>query len=363
MKHLTQAVQRAISDIEQISSLKIDMKEKVATMDHYLPKIDFLETNNRISAIRTKRQSNIDNLFSHDIKRSSDIFPLLRKEFRSNSTVKILNMKPSTFVTSLYTLFTSQTLHAQTALSFTKWLSEFIANNSIKAKLSTAVPFPSIIGSHTFTTLNILNKIRPPKTFLSQTNDTFSNTKRTKRGISTVLKVMLPFTPAIGAASFVVKRIIDSLIMPSKYASKKKVMQQAKQLEQLRLGHNDIINAVNEVASQIASIDTKFDVVITSTAIASIESDLKTLIQYLETALQLTLLKYEAALSAAQDSGTSPYTLSQKDLIDVAAKTHMETRLMLDTNINNVRTSAIGYENKITFIIKIPILDDNKYFN
>ncbi len=363
MKRLTQAVQRAISDIEQISTLKIDMKEKAATMDNYLPKIDFLETNNRISAIRMKRQSNIDNLFSSNIKRSSDIFLLLQKEFRSNSTVKILNMKPSTFVTSLYTLFTSQTLHSQTTLSFTKWLSEFIANNSIKAKSSTAVQFPSIMKTHTFTTLNILNKIRPPKTFLSQTNDTFSNTKRTKRGISTVFKVMLPFTPAIGAASFIVKTIIDSLIMPLKYASKKKVMQQAKQLEQLRLGHNDIVNAVNEVASQIASIDAKFDLVITSTAIASIESDLKTLIQYLETALQLTLLKYEAALSATQDSCTSPYTLSQKDLIDVAAKTHMETRLTLDTNINNVRTSAIGYENKITFIIKIPILDNDKYFN
>jgi hypothetical protein len=274
MKRLTRAVQRAISDIGQISTLRIDMKEKVDTMYNYLPKIDFLETNNRISAIKTKRQSNnIDNLFSYNIKRSSDIFLLLRKEFCSNSTVKILNMKPSTFVTSPYTLFTSQMLHAQTALSFTKWLSEFIANNNIKAKSSMAVQFPSIMGSHIFTALNILNKLRPPKTFLSQTNDTLSKTKRTKRGISTVLKVMLPFTPAIGAASFVVKTIIDSLIMPSKYASKKKVMQQAKQLEQWRLGHNDIINAVNEVASQIASIDAKFDLVITSTAIASIESD------------------------------------------------------------------------------------------
>jgi hypothetical protein len=34
----------------------------------------------------------------------------------------------------------------------------------------------------------------------------------------------------------------------------------------------------------------------------------------------------------------------------------METRLMLDTNINIVCTSAIGYKNKISFITKIPIL-------
>jgi hypothetical protein len=90
---------------------------------------------------------------------------------------------------------------------------------------------------------------------------------------------------------------------------------------------------------------------------------LKTLIQYLETALQLTLLKYKAALLAAQDSRTSPYMLSQKDLIELASKTHMQTRLTLDTNINNVRTSAIGYKNKITFIIEVPILNVDKYFN
>ncbi len=38
-------------------------------------------------------------------------------------------------------------------------------------------------------------------------------------------------------------------------------------------------------------------------------------------------------------------------------------KALLITNINNVRTSAIGYENKITFIIEVPILDDDKYFN
>jgi hypothetical protein len=39
------------------------------------------------------------------------------------------------------------------------------------------------------------------------------------------------------------------------------------------------------------------------------ESDLKSLVQYLETALQITLLKYEATLAAAQNSHISPYTL------------------------------------------------------
>jgi hypothetical protein len=74
-------------------------------------------------------------------------------------------------------------------------------------------------------------------------------------------------------------------------------------------------------------------------------------------------LKYKAALLAAQDSRSSPYTLSQKDLIELASKMHTQTRLTLDTNINNICTSAIGYDNKIIFIIEVPILDDDKYFN
>ncbi len=119
-----------------------------------------------------------------------------------------------------------------------------------------------------FLTFNILSQLCPSKNFFPFLNTHLSNAKRKRSGISTVLKVMLPFTPAIGAASFVVKMIIDSLIMLSKYTSKKKVLQQAKQLEQLLLGHNNIVNAVNEVASQIASINAKFNLVITLTAIA-----------------------------------------------------------------------------------------------
>ncbi len=76
----TQAVQRAISDIEQISTLKIDLKENVDTMTDYLPKVDFLETNNRISAIRTKRSSEIKTQ-NFPITSPSDITTVLRPQF------------------------------------------------------------------------------------------------------------------------------------------------------------------------------------------------------------------------------------------------------------------------------------------
>ena len=108
IKRLTQAVQRAISDIEQISTLKIDLKENVDTMTDYLPKVDFLETNNRISAIRTKRNSEVKTQ-NFPIISPSDITTLVRQEFLSNSPANIFNLKPSTFLSSLYAclLYTS----------------------------------------------------------------------------------------------------------------------------------------------------------------------------------------------------------------------------------------------------------------
>ena len=64
--------------------------------------------------------------------------------------------------------------------------------------------------------------------------------------------------------------------------------------------------------------------VIASTAIASMESDLKNLVQYLKTALEITLLKSKVALAAAQNSRTSPYTLLQTELIKFVTEMHLK---------------------------------------
>ena len=87
------------------------------------------------------------------------------------------------------------------------------------------------------------------------------------------------------------------------------------------------------------------------------------MIQYLKTALQITLLKYEAALAAAQNSRTSPYTLTQTELIKLVSETHLKTRHTIDSNINHAPTTAIIVNNTLSFIIEIPLLDDDKFFN
>jgi len=152
-------------------------------------------------------------------------------------------------------------------------------------------------------------------------------------------------------------------MLPTHFASKQDMLINAQCIEELRLGHNDISKAVHEVNNQLALIGAKFDLVIASTAIATMESDLKSLIQYHKTALQITLLKYEAASAAAQNSRTSPYTFTQTELIKLISETHLKTRHTIDSDINHVRTTAIVINNTLSFIIEIPLLDDDKFFN
>ncbi len=82
-----------------------------------------------------------------------------------------------------------------------------------------------------------------------------------------------------------VKSMIDSIMLQTHFVSKQDMLINAQLIEDLWLGHNDISNAINKVNNRLASISAKFDLVIASTAIASMESNLKSLVQYLKTAL------------------------------------------------------------------------------
>jgi hypothetical protein len=147
IKHLTQLVQQAISNIEQISSHKIYLKENVDTMTNYLPKVDFLETNYRIFAIRTKRDSNTTiGMQNFPISKPSDITSLVGQEFLSNSPANIFNLKPSTLLLMLYTVYTAQLLAANTNLMFTHWTSNFLDKHKLNTGAIPKVPKPSTAG-------------------------------------------------------------------------------------------------------------------------------------------------------------------------------------------------------------------------
>ena len=146
--------------------------------------------------------------------------------------------------------------------------------------------------------------------------------------------------------------MIDSIMFLAHFASKQDKLINVQGIAELWLWHNDIYNAINEVNNRLASISAKFDLVIASTAIASMESDLKNLVQYLKTALEITLLKSKVALAAAQNSRTSPYTLLQTELIKFVTEMHLKIRYTIDSNINNTHTTAIVVKNTFVSSLK-----------
>jgi hypothetical protein len=139
-----------------------------------LPKIDFLETNNRISAIHTKRDEKAVNAtHAFSIKRPTDFIPLLQQEFSLEIPTRILNVKPSTLVSTLYTVYTAQYFAAQTKTTVTNWLSKFLEINKLTAQILSPLQVLPFMISSFFPTLNILSNLKPLKTFLSLSNRNF----------------------------------------------------------------------------------------------------------------------------------------------------------------------------------------------
>jgi len=75
------------------------------------------------------------------------------------------------------------------------------------------------------------------------------------------------------------------------------------------------------------------------------------------------LMKYEQALSDAKDARTSPYALSQKELLKLATDLHLHKGVTIDTNINHVQTMAFVTNGTLGFIFEVPILTSADVFN
>ena len=64
------------------------------------------------------------------------------------------------------------------------------------------------------------------------------------RSIGTAFAIGIP---VIGVASMAVKSLMDSIMLPTHFASKQDMLINAQPIEELRLGHNEISKAVHEV--------------------------------------------------------------------------------------------------------------------
>jgi hypothetical protein len=194
----------------------------------------------------------------------------------------------------------------------------------------------------------------------------YDTSNRNKRSIMSSMIKFGSFS-LVGAiantASYAVRAIIDSLTRPKNVATKEDINKLGRQINSVRIGHNEVVTAINQVETKLRELRTTVTEIAHASIVMAMETDVKLLIQFLQNTLNSVLIKYSIAMLAAQDMKASPYVLSQTELEELAVIVHKESSNTIDTSINNAKTTAIVVQNTVLFIFEIPVIDINKQYN
>jgi hypothetical protein len=145
-------------------------------------------------------------------------------------------------------------------------------------------------------------------------------------------------------------------------ATLKNFRQHAKQFTNIQINQNQITNAINDVNKKLTYFESQIVGKFEGTAILILEEDLRSFIIQLQSVIQITLLKYNAAMSAAADLRTSPYVLPQSDLDNIANVMIKTKNFRISGDLSTVKTYTHIENQQITFIFDIPIIDNKKEF-
>jgi len=147
---------------------------------------------------------------------------------------------------------------------------------------------------------------------------------------------------------------------PFNYAAMAKM---ANSLESLKLNQDEIVSTVNTMEKRLAQYGNLIRGTFESTAMITIEQDLKMIIRHLQVIQQLTLAKYANVFVAASLHQTSPYALSTKELQEMAKDVKRTRQLQLTQDIRLVHTTVAIIDNQINIIFEVPVMEEKNLFN
>jgi transcriptional regulator with GAF, ATPase, and Fis domain len=143
----------------------------------------------------------------------------------------------------------------------------------------------------------------------------------------------------------------------------KVLTQMATSIDTLKLNDIKIVEALNTVMAKTIAFQKKFSSNAEAMAIMVMERDLFKTIQYVSQVLQMTVQKYVQILASASNRQTSPYALTVKEVDELSRQTLARRGFILNTNLNDIRSTAIIEENQLVLIFQIPILDESKQYH
>jgi hypothetical protein len=205
-----------------------------------------------------------------------------------------------------------------------------------------------------------LFKTSPEINEVYKTSNPFQRNVR-KRDLATIMGASV-IGLFIGGSAYIIKSFID-LFSSDKYVKKAEFSKLAHHINDIRINQVQLQDAVSQLSNRVELYESQIKDLYNGAAAQNIEVNLKYFNRYLQSVLTNTLANYAQAFLAAMDGKTSPYALSASELQLLATQVHSDQRVTLDTNINNVRTTALIYNDTIRFFFEVPIITDDSAFH
>ena len=385
-----ESTRHTIDQIHLITTLKLNITKNSTAMDNYLPKFQFSAKSKR-DIVSSEQKTLHSPLISPTLQKNpfnSTTANMPPQSFSIEMPCRILNSAkdfwdplymenyfsyPLTMIphyaksfTDLYEKSYQFWFHLQSKFLTTKTFSEYLDKELANANISYCGssikhvqfksdkkldgPFPHSLDLFKQNQeINSLNEQIDPFVLDSETRPARD------LGSATVIGTL------VGGTALVIKSFID-LLTGNSYASKSTVNKLTHQVEDIRINQLQLKGALNQVISRLDYYDKQIQGVITGTTASTLSTDILNYNRYLQNILANTLANYVQAFSAAMDSKTSPFALSQVEMKEFAAKIHAEKHLTLDTNLNKIRTTAVIADQTIFFFFEVPIISENFHY-
>ena len=143
----------------------------------------------------------------------------------------------------------------------------------------------------------------------------------------------------------------------------KQISKNARAVEALSINQQALTQTVNLLSKRLTSFGTYILQSFKAAATVTMEQDLKIIIRHMQVIQQLTLTKYANVLMAAQLGKTSPYAISQKELVFYSKQLQIEKGISIVTRVEDTKSTVALIDNQIQILIQTPIIDDQKLFN
>ena len=143
----------------------------------------------------------------------------------------------------------------------------------------------------------------------------------------------------------------------------RRIATNAKNIEILSINQKSIQSTLQYFSKRLSSFGIQLLKTLKAQATLSMEQDLKHMIQHMQGIQQMTLLKYANVLMAGQLGKTSPYAISNKELLAQRQKLREEKGIIITDKIDDTRSIIGILNNTIQILIQVPILDEQKLFN